>query len=172
MPLLHSGPFQRLFSSVCPFWVSCSTMSLVECFLTKFPLHCATPAQWVIFLPVVADSFRGPQLPWVQIFLKTFLLHPTTLAWQDTFLQAAANFFRDLQFPQVTSFGSPCHPAARCRPLCCCFIDPEDFTAASSKGASRCSTSDLAPYCPDTPPSLLGRTLSLLSHTSFPLSRH
>jgi hypothetical protein len=51
MPLLHSGPFQRLFFSIHPFRVSCSTLSLVECLLMRFPLRRATPARRVIFLP-------------------------------------------------------------------------------------------------------------------------
>jgi hypothetical protein len=48
-------------------------LSLVEYLVTKFPLRRATPARRVIFLPA-ANSFRGPQFPWVRIFLKTFLL--------------------------------------------------------------------------------------------------
>jgi hypothetical protein len=78
----------------------------------------------------------------VHLFKTMFLLHHATLARRDTFLQATANFLQDPQFPWVSSFGSPCHPATRCQPLCCFFIVPEDFTAASSVGTSWCSDSD------------------------------
>jgi hypothetical protein len=47
--------------------------------------------------------------------------------------------------PTISSgqlLSSSRRPAARCRPLCRFFITPEDFTAASSKETSRCSTSD------------------------------
>jgi hypothetical protein len=37
MPLLHSRPFYHLFPNAHPFWVSCSTLFLVQYFLTKFP---------------------------------------------------------------------------------------------------------------------------------------
>jgi hypothetical protein len=45
MPFSHTGPFQRLFSSVRLFGISCSTMSLVGYFLTKLLLRHATPAR-------------------------------------------------------------------------------------------------------------------------------
>jgi hypothetical protein len=93
-------------------------LSLVRCFVTRFPLCRATSAWQVIFLLSAANSFCGPQFPCVRDFLKTFLLRHATLARRNTFLQATANFLRDPQFPQVTSFGSLCHRAARCQPLC------------------------------------------------------
>jgi hypothetical protein len=66
IPVLHSGHFQHLFC-VHPFWVSSSTLSLVKCFLTKFPFCCATPARWVIFLlAVAANSLLAPQFPQVR----------------------------------------------------------------------------------------------------------
>jgi hypothetical protein len=105
--------------------------------------ECVPLARWVILLPAGANSFRGPQFPWVWIFLKMFLLRLATAARRDTFLQAAANFLREPQTPRVSSFGSPRRPAARCWPLCRFFIVPEDITTASSVGTSRCSTSDL-----------------------------
>jgi hypothetical protein len=37
---------------------------------------------------------------------------------------------------QVSSFGSPCRPAARCQPLRHFIIVPKDFTLASSVGTS------------------------------------
>jgi hypothetical protein len=106
------------------------------------PLSCATFAQWVIFLPAVANSFRGPQFPQVRIFLKTFLLRHATAAWWDTFLQVAANFLRDPQSSRLSFFRSPPHHAVRCWPLCCFFDVYEDFTVASSVGTSQCSPVD------------------------------
>jgi hypothetical protein len=86
------------------------------------------------------NCFKKPniwiKLRWVQIFLKTFPLRHANAAQQDTFLQAAANFLWDPQYLRVSSFGYPCHPAARCQPLCPFFIVPEDFTVASSVGTS------------------------------------
>jgi hypothetical protein len=79
LPFLHSRLFQRLFSSVRPFRVSCSTLLLVEYFLTKFPLCHATPAKRVVFL-LVTNSFCCPQFTWVKIFLMMFLLCDATLA--------------------------------------------------------------------------------------------
>jgi hypothetical protein len=133
MPFLHPGSFQRLFSSVRPFWVPFPTSCLFS-LLRPCPLRRATRAQRGISLAAAANAFRGPQFSWVRTFLKKFPLRHATAAQQDTFLQAAANFFRDPQSPRASSFGSPHRPAARCRPLCRFFIVPEDFTAASSIG--------------------------------------
>jgi hypothetical protein len=131
IPLLHSGPFQRLFPNVRPFQVSCTTLSW-SYLLWSCPLRHVTFVLWVILLPAAANSFHDPQFLWVQIFLKTFLLCHATAAQQDAFLQAAANFLQDPQSPRVSSCGSLHHPMARCRPMCRLFIVPEDFTAASS----------------------------------------
>jgi hypothetical protein len=88
-------------------------------------LKLCTLAQRVIFLPAAANSFRSPQFPWVRIFLKTFLLRLATAVRRDTFLQEAANFLLDPHFPQASSFGSPRHPRARCRPLAASSLFPE-----------------------------------------------
>jgi hypothetical protein len=106
IPVLHSGPFQCLFSSVRPFLVPCSTPSLVEYYLTKFPLRRATPVWRVIFLPA-ANSFHGPQFAWIRIFLKTFPLRHAILERWDTSLQAAANFLRDPQIQFLWLSTSP-----------------------------------------------------------------
>jgi hypothetical protein len=66
MPLLHSMPFQHLFLNTHHFWVSCSTLFLVQYFMTKFPLRRATPAWRVILLPVTTNSLRTPQFPQVR----------------------------------------------------------------------------------------------------------
>jgi hypothetical protein len=105
-------------------------------------LRRATPARWVIIIPVAANSLRDPQFPWVQIFLKMFPLSHATAAGRDTFLQAAANFLRDPQSPRVSFSGSPRHPAPRCPPLCRFFNAPEDFTAAHSMVAFCYSATD------------------------------
>jgi hypothetical protein len=105
MPLLHLGPFHIFFSNV-PFRVSCSTLSLVESFLMKFPLRRTTLARRVIYLPA-ANSCRVPQSPWVQTVLRMFLLRPATVTLRDTFLQAAAKLLRDSQSARVSFFGSP-----------------------------------------------------------------
>jgi hypothetical protein len=62
------------------------------------------------------------------------LFHHATVARRDTFLQAAANSLRDSQSPRVRFVGFTFCPTAICRPLCCFFVIPEDFTAASSVG--------------------------------------
>jgi hypothetical protein len=62
IPFLHSGPFQHLFSSVCPSWVLGTTLSL------PCPLRHATPAQWVIPLQTVANFLWDPPLHQVCIF--------------------------------------------------------------------------------------------------------
>jgi hypothetical protein len=100
MHFFHSGPFQRLFPNVRPFRVSCTTFSW-SYLLRSCPLLRATFVLWVI-LPAAANSFRGPQCPWVRIFLKSFVLRRTTAARRDTFLQAAASFLPDPQSPQVS----------------------------------------------------------------------
>jgi hypothetical protein len=66
MPLLHSRPFQRLFPNARPFWVSCSTLFLVQYFLMKFPSHRATLARLVILLPAMTNSMHVPQFPCVR----------------------------------------------------------------------------------------------------------
>jgi hypothetical protein len=122
MPLLHSGPFQRLFPNARPFRVSCTTLSWSH-LLRSYPLRRATSVLWVILLPAAANSFRGPQFPlrratsvlWVILLPAAansfrgpqFPLRRATAARRDTFLQAAANFLRDPQSPRVSSFGSP-----------------------------------------------------------------
>jgi hypothetical protein len=135
LPLFHSGAFQHLYMNVRPFRLLGVTSSLF------CPLRLC-PAQRVIFLPAVVNSFCGPQFPCVRIFLKTFSLRHATVARRNIFLQVTANFLRDPQSPQVSSSGSPRRPAARCRPQCRFFIFPEDFTVAPSIGNSQCSTSD------------------------------
>jgi hypothetical protein len=139
MSLLHSGPFQRLFPNIRPFWDSCTT-SPWSYVLRSCPMRRATFLLWVIVLLTVANSFCGPQFPWIRIFLKTYPLHHATDA-RDTFLHAAANSLRDPQSPQVISSGSLRRLAATCLPLYRFFIIPKNFTAASSVGTSRCSPS-------------------------------
>jgi hypothetical protein len=99
-------------------------------------------AQWVIFLPAAVNSFRGPQFLWVRMFRKMFPSRHATAARRDTFLQAANNFLRNPHSPRASSFFSPRRSAAKCRPLFCFFVVPQDFTAAFSVGTSSCSTSD------------------------------
>jgi hypothetical protein len=124
------------------FGASRSTLSFF-CLLRMCPLRRATPARRVIFFPAAANSFHDPLFPWNRICLKTCLhLRHATAARRNTFLQAAANFLRDPQYPLISFFGSPRRPADRCRPLCHFFIVPKDFTATSSVGTSRYSTSD------------------------------
>jgi hypothetical protein len=141
IPILHSRPFQHIFLDVRSFGVLGVTSSLF-CPLRLCTLRHVTFVLWVILLLAAANSFCGPQFPWVRIFLKTFLLHCVPAARRDIFLQTAANFLWDPQSPRVSSFGSPRRPTARCWPLCRFFIVPKDLTVASSVGTSQCSTSD------------------------------
>jgi hypothetical protein len=63
MPLLHSGPFQRLIPDVRPFGifgVSRFAWSLAQSFLTTSSLCHATVARLVVYLPVTVNRFRGP----------------------------------------------------------------------------------------------------------------
>jgi hypothetical protein len=134
MPLLHSGPFQRLSSYVHPFWVSSATMSW-SFLLRSCPLRRATFALQVILIPAAVTLCREPEYPQVRIFLKTFLLRRATPSRRDTFLQAAASFLRD----PLSSFGSPRRPATSFWPLCRFFRPLTGFTMASSLGTSLCS---------------------------------
>jgi hypothetical protein len=95
-----------------------------------------------IFLSVRTLRAPRPTRSFVRFFLTTFLLRRAAPARTVIPLPAAANYFRDPQFPRVHPFGSPRHPAARCRPLCRFVSAPGDFTAASSLGAFWPSASD------------------------------
>jgi hypothetical protein len=61
-------------------------------------------------------------------------LRHATVVRRDAFQQAAASFFRGPQSPQVSSLGSPSHPAACFRPLCRLLRPLTGITAASSLG--------------------------------------
>jgi hypothetical protein len=128
IPVLHCGPFRRLFPSVRLFRVSRSA--------SLFCLLRLCPAQRVIFIPAAVTSFRSPQFLCVQNFLKMFLLRHATVARRDTFLQAAANFSRDLQIPRFSPFGSSRRPAACFRHLRCFLSPSTGITVASSLGTS------------------------------------
>jgi hypothetical protein len=60
MPLLHSGPFQRLSPSFLRFGVSRFAWSSAQSFLTISSLCHATVARLVVLLPVTVNRFRGP----------------------------------------------------------------------------------------------------------------
>jgi hypothetical protein len=117
-------------------------LALVHSLLTMPLLSHATPAQWIILNPAVANSLHGPQFFWVPIFLKRFLFRHATVAQLDTFLQAAADFFPDPQSLRVSSFGSSHRPAISFRPLRRFFYPLTGFTTASSLGTTCCSAMD------------------------------
>jgi hypothetical protein len=78
MSLLHSGPFQRLFSYVCPFWIFAATPSM-PCPWCPCPLPHVTPALRVIPLRAAANFFRHPPLLWVPFF--RFPWRPAATCW-------------------------------------------------------------------------------------------
>jgi hypothetical protein len=65
MPLLHSGTIHSLSLSFRPFGVPRFAWFLAQSFLTTFSLRYATVARLVVFLPVTANLFHGPQFLWV-----------------------------------------------------------------------------------------------------------
>jgi hypothetical protein len=126
-PVLHCWPFRHLFSNVPPFGLFPMYRGIV--------LLRLCPAQRATFFPTTV-TFHGIQFPWVQNFLKTFLFRHATVARRYAFLQAAASFFRDPPSPRISSFGSPCRPAACFRHLCRLFLPLTGYTSASSLGIS------------------------------------
>jgi hypothetical protein len=120
---------------------SSSNMVPSQFLLAKIPLRRASLGRRATIIPAAPNICRGPQFPRVRISLTRFLFRHATASRQDTFLQAATKFFQDSQSLQISFLGVTRRPAAIRRPLCRFFVTPEDFTAASSGGTSRRSTS-------------------------------
>jgi hypothetical protein len=75
MPLLHSGPFERLILDVHPFRVLNATLAWL--YLLQSSLLCrATFARCMICMCAMASSFRDSQLAWIRIFPMNFLFLP------------------------------------------------------------------------------------------------
>jgi hypothetical protein len=107
---MNSSDVLSILTCSCRVWALTSDFAFWA--LPAFhPGHPSVRGQRVICLPAAANSFRGPQFPWLRNVLKTFPLRSATAARRVTFLQAAANFLPDPQSPWVSSFGSPRRPA-------------------------------------------------------------
>jgi hypothetical protein len=82
MPLLHSGPFQRLFPNVRPFRVFCTTLSW-SYLLRSCSLRPATSVLWVILLPAAeipsaVHNSPGSEFSWRRFSCALPLLHDRT----------------------------------------------------------------------------------------------
>jgi hypothetical protein len=133
MPLLHSGPFQRLILDVRPLGVLDATLSW-SYLLRSCPLSRATSARCIISLRATASSFRDSRLAWIRIFLLRFLYRHANFARLDTFLQAAADFLLGPRYPRVLSFSFWRRSADRFRTLRRFLGPPTGNTAGLSLG--------------------------------------